>query len=236
MSLPNDLSFLPDDYVARRAKARANRLCGSLLMVTIVSVAGAFTYAQNSLASLKQEHVRVNEQFRLESERLQRLETLQKQQTELARRAKLAEALIEKTPRTDVLSSVKSELPAGTSLVEVIMNSKVRAVVKTPEQILAEKQARKSAKKGAAVVPEEPAPKVYDVTMKIVGMAHTDMQVADYINSLGRSPHFEDVNLLVSREFLYQDQSVRRFEVEMRVRNEPKPTTAVANTEVQVQP
>ncbi len=234
MSMPNDLSFLPDDYVARRAKARANRLCGSLLLVTILSVAGAFTYAQNSLAQLKQEHAAVNEQFRLESERLKRLDTLQKQQSELARRARLAESLIEKNPRTEVLASLKEELPAGTSLLEVVLGSKVRPVVKTPEQILAEKQARKSAVKDATT--EEPAPKLYDVNLKLAGLAYTDMQVADYINSLGRSRYFEDVNLLVSREFLYQNQMVRRFEVEMRVRDEPKKNdvqTASASTEEQ---
>lgn len=224
MNSPNDLSFLPDDYVARRARARANRLCGSLLMVTILSVAGAFTYAQNSLAELKQEHAAVNEQFRQESDRLKRLDVLQKQQTELARRAKLAEALIEKTPRTEVLASVKAQLPANTSLVEVLLNSRAKAVVKTPDQILAEKQARKSAAKKGQTAEEAPAAKEYETTLKVVGMAYTDMQVAEYINNLGRSPYFEDVNLLVSREFLFQEQTVRRFEVDMKVRDKPKPS------------
>ncbi len=222
MSQPNDLSFLPDDYVARRAKARANRLCGSLLLVTILSVAGAFTYAQNSLDSIKLEHATVNAEFRREADRLKRLDTLQKSQEELARRAKLAESLIEKMPRTEVLDSVKQELPAGMSLLEVVMNSRVRAVIKTPEQILAEKQARKPKNKAADKGPEDVAPKLYDVTLKVVGMAYTDMQVADYISSLSRAPYFDDVNLLVSREIMFQEQPVRRFEVEMKVRNEPK--------------
>jgi hypothetical protein len=221
MSQPNDLSFLPDDYVARRARARANRLCGSLLLVTILSVAGAFTFAQNTLKALKAEHVSVNEQYRRESERLKRLDTLQKQQAELARRARLAEALIEKTPRTEVLASVKKEMPAGMSLVEVIMNSRVRPITKTPEEILAEKQSRATKTPGVVT---EVKPKLYDVTMKVVGMAYTDMQVADYINSLAASPYFDEVNLLVSREVVFESQTVRRFEVEMVVRNEPKRT------------
>lgn len=233
MSQLNDLSFLPDDYIARRARARANRLCGSLLLVTIISVAAAFTYAQSTLESLKQEHASVNEQYRREADRLKRLDTLQKQQAELERRAKLAESLIEKVSRTEVLESVKSQLSAGMSLVEVAMNSRVKPVVKTPEQILAEKQNRGN--KSAAA--PEAKPKLYDVTLKLVGMAYTDVQVADYINSLSKSPYFEDVNLLVSREIKYQDQPVRRFEVEMVVRNEPKATnradTSVATSQDQ---
>lgn len=221
MSQPNDLSFLPDDYVASRAKARANRLFGSLLLITIFSVAGAFTYAQRSLEALRKQYVAVNEDFRRESDRLKRLDTLQKQQQELSRRAKLAESLIEKSPRSEVLNEIRSALPAGTSLMEVAMGSRVRAIVKTPEQLLAEKQARKNKAKKEA---EAPAiePKLYDTTLKVVGMAYTDVQVAEYINRLSRSNYVEDVNLLVSREVTFQDQPVRRFEVEMKVRSEPR--------------
>lgn len=233
MSQVNDLSFLPDDYVARRSRARANRLCGSLLLVTILGVAGAFAYSQRQLDSLRKEYTSVNAQYELEADRLKRLDTLQKQQAELARRARLAEALIEKAPRTEVLESLKSQMPAGTSLSEVIMSSRVKLMAKTPEQLLAEKQARTSKKADGAA--NDINPKLYDTTLKVVGMAYTDMQVADYINGLGRSPYFEDVNLLVSREITYQDQPVRRFEVEMVVRSEPKTPvdTSVATSQDQ---
>jgi hypothetical protein len=229
MSQLNDLSFLPDDYVVRRARARANRLCGSLLLVTIISVAGAFTYTQDALTSLKQEHAAVNEQYRRETDRLKRLDTLQKQQVELARRAKLAESLIERVPRAEVLEAVKSQLPEGMSLVELTMNSRARPIVKTPEEALAEKQNRGQKKPASEA---EVKPKLYDVTLKLVGMAYTDMQVADYINGLANSPYFDDVNLLVSREIFYQDQPVRRFEVDMVVRSEVKPSKRVDDSVV----
>lgn len=228
MSQANDLSFLPDDYVARRARSRANRLCGSLLLVTMFGVAGAFVYAQDRLDAIRQQYATVNAQYQREADRLKRLDELQKQQTELARRAKLAEALIEKAPRTEVLASLARSMPAETTLSEVVLNSRIKLVAKTPEQILAEKQAR-GAKKNAAVE-NEVKPKLYDTTLRMVGMAYTDLQVAEYINNLSRSPYFEDVNLLVSREVSYQDQPMRRFEVEMVVRSEPKPSTEAQAT------
>lgn len=225
MSNATDLSFLPDDYIAKCSRNRANRLCGSLLLVTILSVAGTFAFAQDKLDSLRQEYANVNAEYQKEADRLKRLDSLQKQQSELARRAKLAEALIEKTPRTEVLDSLKSRLPAGMSLSEVVLSSRIKVVAKTPEQVLAEKQARGS-KKSAPAAPEV-APKLYDTTLKVVGMAHTDMQVADYINSLGSSRYFEEVNLLVTRDVTFQDQPVRRFEVEMIVRSVPKTAQGV---------
>jgi Tfp pilus assembly protein PilN len=222
MTAPNDLNFLPDDYVLARRRARANRLCGSLLAIVIVGIAGAFQYAERSLEALRAEHAQVSADFQREADRLQQLETLQKQQQILARRAGLAEALVERVPRVELLGELKELLPTNTSLMEVSMVSKVRPVIKTVEEQLAEKRASSDPK--AKATPPEPKPKFYDVTLKIAGLAYTDVQVATLINRLTRSRYFDDVNLLVSREFSFDGQLVRRFEVEMRVRPEPLKT------------
>jgi Tfp pilus assembly protein PilN len=211
------LDFLPDDYVAARNRARANRLCGALLAIVIVSVAGAFGYAEMSLKSLRAEHETVTADFDRESARLAQLDTLRTQQQSVARRAMLAEALVEGTTRTALLGELTSLLPDGTSLFDLTLASKVRERVKTAEEILAEKQATRSTKPTPAI----PQPKHYDVSLKLAGLAYTDVQVAQFISRLGRSPLFDDVNLLVSREFSYDGQLLRRFEVEMAVRPEP---------------
>lgn len=212
------LDFLPDDYVAARARDRANRLCGTLLAIVIFSVAAAFGYAESSLRSLREQHAEITADFDREAARLAQLDTLRKQQQAVNRRATLAEALVERTTRTTLLSELTSLLPDGTSLAELTMASKVRVRVKTPAEVLAEKQAPK----GQPVI-APPEPKRYDVTLKLVGLAYTDVQVAQFISRLGRSRCFDDVNLLVSREFTHEGQLVRRFEVEMTVRPEPLP-------------
>lgn len=223
------LNFLPDDYVAARNRARANKLCGGLLVIVILSVAGAFGYAENSLHQLRDEHAKVTQQFEEEATRLKRLDALQKQQQSLARRATLAEALVEKTTRTTLLNELTALLPDDTSLAELSLTSKVKERVKTPEELLAEKQATRN---GQPYVPT-PQPKRYTVSMHLAGLAYTDVQVALFINRLSRSPYFDDVNLLVSKEFTFNGQSVRRFEVEMTVRDEPQKTTgeAIVSTE-----
>lgn len=211
------LDFLPDDYVAARNRARANRLCGALLAIVIVSVAGAFGYAELSLKSLREEHAAVTADFDRESARLAQLDTLRKQQQSVARRATLAEALVEGTTRTELLAELTSLLPDGTSLSELVMTSKVREHVKTPDEIIADKQA---AALGRPVVPTV-EPKRYDVSLRLAGLAYTDIQVAQFISRIGRSRYFDDVNLLVSKEFSYDGQLLRRFEVELVVRPVP---------------
>ena len=37
MSAPNQLSFLPDDYLARKAQRRANLICATLFIVAAVA-------------------------------------------------------------------------------------------------------------------------------------------------------------------------------------------------------
>jgi hypothetical protein len=56
---------------------------------------------------------------------------------------------------------------------------------------------------------------VYDVTMKITGVADTDVQVAQLITKLNRSPLFKDVNLLISDHFERSGQTLRKFQIEL---------------------
>lgn len=230
MNQPNDLSFLPDDYVASRARARATRLCGALLATAIITVAAAFTFAEQSLRDLRIEHAQVSEQFRRESERLRRLETIKRDQEAVAARANLSEALVEKAPRSELLADIKDSLPAGTALADFVMSSRVVVTPKTPEQLLAEKKANREKKVAA------PEPKIYETSVRITGIAYNDGQVAQFINAMTKSRYFKDVNLLVSREQQFDGQAVRRFELEMSVRAMPLPKpdaadNAVATTE-----
>ena len=56
--------------------------------------------------------------------------------------------------------------------------------------------------------------KVYDVNMKITGVAFTDVQVAQFITRLNTFKVFKDVNLLISDEFKDAEggQQLRKFQ------------------------
>jgi len=59
--------------------------------------------------------------------------------------------------------------------------------------------------------------KVYDVNMKITGVAPNDGQVAQFIAKLDRSTMFQDVNLVFTDEFKESERDVklRKFQIEM---------------------
>jgi hypothetical protein len=55
------------------------------------------------------------------------------------------------------------------------------------------------------------------VSIKITGIAGTDVQVAQFITRLNQSGLVRDVNLVVSEEFKGDGESMRRFQIEMMV-------------------
>jgi hypothetical protein len=71
------------------------------------------------------------------------------------------------------------------------------------------------------------APKVYDVYLKLEGVANTDVQVGDFMEKLKRSALFKDVNLIYTEELKQtaasqgnnrasaKDEILRKFQVEL---------------------
>jgi hypothetical protein len=53
--------------------------------------------------------------------------------------------------------------------------------------------------------------------MKLTGAARNDLQVAQFINTLAKSPLFQDVNLIVSEEAEHDGQTVRRFQLDIKL-------------------
>src|SRR5205085_3631251 len=67
-------------------------------------------------------------------------------------------------------------------------------------------------------------PRIYDVTMHATGVAQTDVQVAQFVSKLNRSPLLQDVNLLVTEEFTApkDNEKLRKFQIEMTLNPDAK--------------
>lgn len=221
---PNQLSFLPDDYLERKARRRTNMICASLFVVVSLSLGAAFTLDQRANRQVEARETEVNQRYAEAAKRINQVEQMQEKQRQLARQAELSASLLEKVPRSFILAQITNSLPAGVSLLEFKLDSKVRSTpapaVRTAfEQRKAEMDAQKK-----AASPPPPEPRRYDVTMKITGIAGTDVQVAQFISKLSQSPLLRDVNLLVSDQYEQGDDKLRRFELEMMLRPEAEAT------------
>ncbi len=219
MNTPSEVSFLPDDYLDTKRQGRANAMCAGLFIVVVVGIGSAFSIMDRSMKGIDRELAEVSSRYNEAARPIAQFHQMQDKQRTMDAEAALTASLLEKAPRSYILAQVTNALPAGVSLLDFTLDAKVHsapAVAAQPaprtkyEIKRAEVEAKRTAAQAAA-----PEAKSYDVSMKLTGVADTDVQVAAYIKALSESPLFQDVNLVVSDEFDQAKQKLRRFQIEL---------------------
>jgi len=218
MGSPNQLSFLPDDYLERKAARRTNAICAVLFLLVIGGVGSAFTISENATKAIDKQYNKIEEQYVSEAKRIEQVRQMHEKQQRMARQAELTASLLEKVRRSDILAEVTNCMAPGVSLMEFTLESKPRqkagaANAPTLTAYEMKKLARENASKPKEEGPSEA--KVFDVFMKVTGTAYNDGQVAQYINRLTKSKLLKDVNLAVTDEFVLGDDKLRKFQIEM---------------------
>ncbi len=219
---PNQVSFLPDDYFARRNRQRSYILCGSLFAITLLAIGAAFVITERLNHDVQLQRDAVDARYADAAKRIMLMQQLEDNRQKMAQQAELSASLLEKVPRSQILATVKLALPEGASLLEVDLQSKLRpmaaVVVKLPASPAGtfESDAEKAARAG----PPVPKPKVFDVSLKLVGTATTDGTVATLMSQLSRSPLFRDINLSYTEQLKSDDVSLRKFEINLAVRDD----------------
>jgi Tfp pilus assembly protein PilN len=227
MGNPNQLSFLPDDYLERKARRRANILCGVLAVIVLGVIVSAFQYMEKITKAVDAKYQAVEQQYTDAARRIEKVNQMRAQQQQVVRRAELAASLVEKVPRSNILAEFSNALPPGLSLLNMVMESKERAATAPPAMTAFE--AKRAALEGRQVN-QVVAPKTYDVYIKLEGVATTDVQVGDLMDKLKRSALFKDVNLIYTEELKVQrageldertrqprmyEEVMRKFQIEL---------------------
>ena len=250
MSGPNQLSFLPDDYLERKARRRANVLCALGAMLVLGCAGTVFWYTEKLTAAVEKRFAEVDAKYAEAAKRIEKVNQMRAQQQQVVRRAELAASLVEKVPRSNVLAEFTNSLPQGLSLLSLNMESREKTTSAAGPMTAFE--AKRAALEGRTGAQAPVTAKVYDVSIRLEGVASTDVQVAQFIAKLNRSPLFKDVNLVVSEEFKpgqqgYQaaadarnrgpEETLRKFQIEMmlnpaaEVMNPVNPNTRTASVE-----
>jgi Tfp pilus assembly protein PilN len=233
MAAPNELSFLPDDYLARKASRRANALCAGLSVVVMGAIASAFWFTERSMRVVEARAASVDQQFTDAARSIDQVNKMKAQQRKIVRQAELAASLVEKVPRTNLLAEFTNALSPGTSLLDLSLESRTR-VIPTG----AADRRKPAAAAGTAAGPAQPEPVKYDVYLKLTGIADTDVQVAQFMSKLAESKLVTDVRLMISDTFKQNDREMRRFQIEMlqnplaEVKEDLKPKTTTAAVEL----
>lgn len=210
-------SFLPEDYVERKTQRRTNVISLTLFVVVMTGIIGAFLVTDRQRAEIYAHQQQVNSEFQEAAKRLEQLDHLQKRKEQMLRKARVTAVLIERVPRSLILAELINRMPTTLSLLELELKTKaVRTPPSAATQLQKVKQdsrriaQNKKDASGEVEIPDSLA------TLRLVGVAPTDVQVAQFMTALSRSPMFKDVNLAFSEEVnLGEDQLMRKFRIDL---------------------
>jgi Tfp pilus assembly protein PilN len=209
----------PDDYLQRKAQRRANVICAGLFIVVMSAIGTAFTLTERSVKDVERHHAAVDQEYTEAARRIEQVRKMQDKQRQMAQQAELTASLLEKVPRTFVLAEITNGLPSGVSLLDFVLQATRRnappPMVATKTMFEQKKQEIEREKLEKKLAAEQLQPRLYDVMMKVTGVADNDVQVSQFITKLNHSPLFKDVNLLISDEFERDGQKLRKFQIEL---------------------
>ena len=218
----DNVDFLPEDYLHRKAQQRTNLLCLVLFFTVTAGVIAAFVVTEKRHAETLDLRDQVNSEFAEASKRLKQLKTMESQRATMMRKAEVTATLLERVPRSFLMAEITNSLPAGVSLIDFEMKTQVK---KMPRQVKKQSkyEKRKRRKRGRNKVEEqkdEVEIPITEVLLELTGLAATDVQVAQFIATLGRSSLFEEIGLAFSEESKLEDELLRKFRVMIRIHSD----------------
>jgi Tfp pilus assembly protein PilN len=234
-------SFLPADYVARKAEMRANLLCLSLFGVVMFCVVAAFFVTNRQWLQVRREQENITKQYSKESTKIEQLNLLKEQKTEMLEKAEITTALIEKVPRSRLLTELVNRMPQDITLLELALVSKRikdPAVAPTAggdkgpaiKSLAPVKSASAPAagprrpgapapvSKDPKPAPEKPQAPKFEYTLQLTGVAKVNASIADYISALKACPFLDGVDLKYIKETTIEKLELRKFEIQATIK------------------
>lgn len=222
-------SFLPEDYLQKKAERRAIAISLMLFLVVAFGIVGAFFVTCHRWMKVRDNQEAVNREFATEAKKIEQLKVLESQRDELKEKADITLALVERVPRSILMAELINRMPKQLTLTEFSLKSKrmldtARPVVKpagiSGPQTLAQIKAAQNGVGGAGKADgPKPQPPRFDFRVELVGLSATDEDVADYYQSLVSCPLLDRVDMIYASDIVVDQVSMRKFRIEASIRN-----------------
>lgn len=208
-------SFLPEDYIERRIQRRTSLFSLALFVAVMGGVIAAYMVTDRQRAEARAKLEEVNTRYAEAARRIEQLEHLQQNRTRMMQKAKVTAALVERVPRPLIFSELINNMPVSMSWLEMELATRVSAPKIVPQTAIDKAKLDAARAKEALTLGPEVEIKPTESSIQVVGVGPTDVQVAQFMTSLGKSPIFRDVNLAYSEEISIDGQTMRKFRIEM---------------------
>jgi len=206
-----NINFVPDDYVQKRESMRANVMYLILFLVVMIGLGGTFMVLKVRQKAIANQVAVVTEKMEKVRKDIVQLEDLQAKRKQMMKAALMTAELIEPTPRTVVLAELTNTLPSGASLRDVRLKEKQTVAASSPKPSSYD-QAKAASASNSSTPAAPPKPEV-ETCIEIDGIAPSDIQVAGYISQLNNSILFDNVALVLSKEYLKDEVAFREFKL-----------------------
>jgi hypothetical protein len=219
-------SFLPEDYLARKAERRTNVICLALFAVVMTGVFLAFLVTNRQWTQVKSEQAVINERYQNAGKQIQQHSELEKQRDEMLNKAELAAALVERVPRSILLAELINRMPKQLGVLELELKSERQ----TPRAVVAANQQRQQggttrlAGSPRAPTREEAGessrrvePPRYIVSVVMVGVAPTDLELSRFIAELRAYPLLAEPSLDYVEQREVEGHMMRQFRLSARL-------------------
>lgn len=211
-----NVNFMPDDYAQGNECRRTNFMYIVLFAVMMMALGGSYVAIMvRQRACIESEKI-VNERLAKMQEAIRQFEELQTKRREMMKTALTTAELIEPVPRSIVLASLTNNLPKGVSLsnVELIQKQPTGGGHSAKTSKYEAAQGSKTSQGGDSGNDEPMNPeKLLETNIAIGGIAPSDLQVAAYIERLGKSTLMDTVALVESKECKVGDNTYRQFKL-----------------------
>ena len=215
----SEINFLPDDYLEKKAQRRVNTLCLTLFLLVTATVAAGVVVTEQRRRQIGRSAIDIGIQVEQAHKSLQQLDAVQARRKQVLDKAKASAALIEPLPQSLVLALLTNRLPDGAVVTSYKMKSKEIACPAGSNRV-SNTAKLSGATTGACPPAAPPAPPKLQTIVELTGLASSDMQVAQYVQSLNDCRLIEQVNLPFSKEYDYQGITMRQFRITAQLRRD----------------
>jgi Tfp pilus assembly protein PilN len=222
----NNTTFLPEDYLAKRAEMRTNLISLALFAVVMLAVVGAFLFTSRQGRMLKQKQEQINAEYQKAGQQIQELTTLQQQKDEMLSKAAVAGALVERVPRSILLAELINRMPPQLALLEFDMKSEKLKPPAPPQEkdskgrlVTSAKDKLKTKQDAGETVKKVEVPK-YKVAIAMTGVAPSDLEVAKFMQELNSFVLLQNVTLEYSEQKEIEGRVMRQFKIHLALNPE----------------
>jgi len=208
--MPNN-NFLPEDYIEKRRERRTNLFSLTLFVIVLAGLVAAYFVTDQQRQDVRARMQDVNERSAQVAAQLDEMTRLKEKKAQMLRKASITAQLVERVPRTVVLADLVNNMPGSLSLLELELETKTIKRKRSAKTLIDQKKQQAKAKTDEVDMPET------EVTLGMIGVAPTDVQVAQFMSALSRCDLFDDVNLVFSESKDIEEQEMRQFRIEMQL-------------------